>query len=116
MAKEHIHDENCGCGYEHEHDHDHAHENSMILTLEDDSEITCHILGNFDVADKEYIALLPENSDEVLLYRYRSDDDNVDVENIEDDEEFDMVSAVFQNILDEAMELGDLETRDMDGK
>lgn len=100
MEKEHVHGPDCGCD-DHDHDHDHA---SITLTLEDDSEINCHVLGNFDVADKEYIALLPEDSDEVLLYRYKEDGDDVDIENIDDDDEFEAVSAVFQEILDESMD------------
>ena len=84
----------CGCG----HDHDHA---SITLTLEDDTELECHVLGNFDVDGKEYVALLPEASDEVLIYRYREDGESIDIENIEDDAEFERAAEMFQSILDE---------------
>ena len=84
----------CGCG----HDHEHA---SITLTLEDDTELICHVLGNFDVDDREYIALLPEDTDEVLIYRYHEDGESIDIENIEDDAEFERASEVFQSILDD---------------
>lgn len=43
---------------------------SVILTLDDDTELECSILCIYPVGDKEYIALLPMNddSDEVLIY------------------------------------------------
>ena len=45
---------------------------SVILTLDDDTELECSILCIYPVGDKEYIALLPMNddSDEVLIYRF----------------------------------------------
>ena len=60
------------------------------LTLEDDSELECSILGTFEVADKEYIALVPLDSeeayaDQVLLYRYEEDEDGIVLINIEDE-------------------------------
>lgn len=49
---------------------------TVTLTLDDDSTVECAIVGIFDAAEKEYIALLPldengQNEDgEVYLYRY----------------------------------------------
>lgn len=49
---------------------------TVTLTLDDDSTVECAIVGVFDAAEKEYIALLPadengQNEDgEVYLYRY----------------------------------------------
>ena len=63
---EHEHDpkHECGCGCGHEHDHDHedccCEDADMIyLTLDDDTELECQILGVFEVGEQEYIALLP---------------------------------------------------------
>ena len=63
---------NCGCGCGHDHDHDMEEQEleTMTLTLEDDTELQCAILGIFDVEGiegKEYIALLPEEDETVLI-------------------------------------------------
>ena len=103
----------CGCG--HDHDHDYTHEHQFVtITLEDDQELKCVVLGNFEVEDKDYIALLPEGTDEVLIYRFVELEDGVDLQNIETDEEFEKVSVVFNEFMDEmeagmALEFGDLE-------
>ena len=88
MNDNHIHDENCS--------HDHDHVDIIYLTLEDDSELECEIIGIFEVEDKEYIALIPINEDEVLLYEYKElEDDEFDLLLIEDEEEFQIVSEAF---------------------
>lgn len=91
MEHNHDHDEDCGC----------EDMQTVTITLEDDTELDCSVIGHFSVDNIDYIALLPENLDEVLIYRYTETDDFVDIENIESDEEFQRVSEVFQSILDE---------------
>ena len=65
------------------------------------------MLTIFDAGEREYIALLPMESaeteeGEVYLYRYTEDaDGNPNLENIEDDEEYDMVADAFDELLDE---------------
>ena len=48
---------------------------SVTITLEDDTEIECVVLGIFDAGEREYIAVLPENprdgEEEGLVYLYR---------------------------------------------
>ncbi|MBR4015797.1 MAG: DUF1292 domain-containing protein [Anaerotignum sp.] len=95
---------NCDCG----HDHDHAHEEmeleTMFLTLDDDTELECGILGVFEVEGldgKEYIALLPLEDETVLLYEYKENGDEVELSVIEDDEEFDKVSNTFYDLFEE---------------
>lgn len=107
MAHNHEHGHGCGCGHDHDHDHDDMQ--TVTITLEDDSELVCSIIGHFSLEDEkyedyEYIALLPQDSEEILIYRYNEDGDSVDIDNIEDDEEFEAVSAMFQSILDEEMD------------
>lgn len=79
----------------------------ITLTLEDDSEIQCEVLAIFPAGDKQYIALLPEGSDdvegEVYLYGYKELEDNqIELVNIEDDEEYEIVADAFDELLDEA--------------
>jgi uncharacterized protein YrzB (UPF0473 family) len=90
MDDKHVHDENCN------HDHDHEDMDIVYLTLEDDSELECEVIGIFEVEDKEYIALLPIGEEEVLLYGYKELENNeFDLQAIEDEEEFDLVSEAF---------------------
>lgn len=67
---EHNHDHECGCGCNHDHEHEY-----VTLTLDDGTEMNCVVLCIFPVADKDYIALLPEENmededGEVFLYRF----------------------------------------------
>ena len=52
----------------------------------------------FEVDDYEYIALVPVDDDQVLLYRYEEYEDGIDLINIEDDEELDIVSEAFYTL------------------
>ena len=77
----------------------------ITLTLEDGSDLVCDVISVFPVKDKNYIALLPSNEDpdaEIFLYRFIENGEEIELENIEDDEEFDMVSDAFDELLDAA--------------
>lgn len=84
-------------------------EMTVTLTLDDGKELQCVVLTIFPAGDKEYIALLPmEGQDkdaddgEVYLYRYSEDENGEpNLENIEDDDEFEIVSDAFDELLDE---------------
>lgn len=76
----------------------------VTITLEDDSTIDCVVLTIFEAGGREYIAVAPddEDSDEVYLYRYKElEDGQPELENIETDEEYEIVSDAFDEILDE---------------
>lgn len=94
--------EDCGCGHEHEEEMD-----AIYLTLEDDTELECAVLGVFEVEDKEYIALLPVGEEDVFLYEYKElEEEEFDLISIEDDEEFELVSEAFYALfLDEDEDL-----------
>ncbi len=57
-------------------------------------------MGIFDVEDKEYIALLPDDgTDDVYLYGYKEiSDEEFELIDIEDDDEFEKVSAAFSEL------------------
>lgn len=85
---------------------DSGEEMTVTLTLDDGKELECVVLTIFPAGDKEYIALLPmedeEEEGEVYLYRYTEDEDGLpNLENIEDDEEYDIVADAFDELLDE---------------
>lgn len=82
-------------------DHDH-NEEFMTLLLEDDKELKCSVLEIFEVEGHEYIALLPIEQDEVLVYRYiEHDDDNFELSNIESDDEFEKIQNAFLEMFNE---------------
>ena len=94
MAHNHEHDENCCCGHDEEL-------GRMSLILEDDKEVLCDVLGIFSLSEEdetEYIALLPDDSEDVLLYRYYESDDGVELANIE---EFEEVADCFDELFTE---------------
>lgn len=81
-------------------------EMTVTLTLDDDTELECVVLTIFPAGDKEYIALLPmEGADseegEVYLYRYSETEGGEPVlDNIEDDDEYEIVADAFDELLD----------------
>lgn len=91
---EHVHDGTCGCGCEEEME-------TMFLTLDDDTEVECGILGVFEVDGQEYIALLPINDETVLLYEYKENGDEIELDTIEDDDVFEKVSNAFYDLYED---------------
>ena len=75
----------------------------VTLDLDDGSQLECQILTIFDVDNQNYIALVPVDNDEaVIFYRYFEDEEgNPSLENIDSDDEFDAVSDRFDELLDE---------------
>ena len=82
-------------------------EMTVTLSLDDGQELECVVLTIFEAAGRDYIALLPMDDEEaeegeVYLYRYLEDaDGNPSLDNIEDDEEYEIVSDAFDELLDE---------------
>ena len=77
---------------------------TITLTLDDDSELECAVVAIFPVQDKDYIALLPLNEeiDEVYLYRFKHNgDEDLELENIEDDDEFEAVANAYDALVAE---------------
>lgn len=79
---------------------------TVVLTLEDNSELECAVVTTLAAAGRNYIALLPlegieAEEGEVYLYRFELDaDGNPDLQNIETDEEYDAASDAFDEWLD----------------
>ncbi len=101
--------EECGCGVECEdplkHDredlefHNVDEASIMHLTLDDNTEIDCLVLGFFEVDDKEYVALLPEEEEDVLVYEYiELEDEAFDLKYIENEDEFEIVTDAFYTL------------------
>ena len=81
----------------------------VTITLEDDSEIECRVLTIFETDDQDYIALMTvkdEDDDswdgDILIYRYFEDENGeAGLDNIESEEEFEMVSEIFDQIMED---------------
>lgn len=82
----------------------------ITLTFEDDTKEDCVVLAVFGIDDQDYTALMPVKftetdveEGEVYLYRYSEDKNGEPVlDDIEDDEEYEMVADALDQILDEA--------------
>lgn len=94
---EHNHD--CGCGEENL---------TVTLTLDNDEVLECAVLTIFSAGDRQYIALLPledaEDTEEgdVFIYRFEEDENGEPtLDNIEDDDEYELAADAFDEWLDE---------------
>ncbi len=80
-------------------------EEADIITLEfeDGVELECEIMGVFDHAGKDYIALIPlDDSDDVYIYGYQEvGEDEFELIDIEDEALFESVVAEFDAIMAE---------------
>ena len=87
---------------------------TVTLSLDDGRELECIALGVFEAGGREYIALLPaeetedEDDGDVYLYRYsETADGDPQLDNIESDEEYEIASDAFDELLD-GMEFDEL--------
>lgn len=82
-------------------------EMTVTVTMDDGSEVECLVLTIFEAAGRDYIALLPMDGQEaeegeVYLYRYEEKEgEESSLDNIEDDEEYEIVADAFDELLDE---------------
>ena len=101
---EHNHD--CGCGHD---DCNCGEENlTVTLTLDNDEVLECAVLTIFSAGDRQYIAVLPledaEDTEEgdVFIYRFEEDENGEPtLDNIEDDDEYELAADAFDEWLDE---------------
>lgn len=100
----------CGCGHEEENTTgcgcgcgDETEESIIYVTFddEDDTEVPCSVLDIFECNGREYIAIAPkadvdnEDEAEVYFYRYSEDGEEVKLDDIETDEEWNDVAELF---------------------
>ena len=120
MSQEHnhtAHDHDCGCDHPHDHNHEHEEYDTIILTLDEDSELECIVLDVFEVDEKAYIALVSIEEEQVLIYRYLEveggEEDEFTLDTIDDEEEFELVSQAFNELFIE--EIDEEEWESVDG-
>ena len=80
---------------------------TVTLTLDNDETLECLVLTIYETNGQKYIALLPldeegDNTDgEVFIYRYlESEDGEPELDNILDDEEYEIAADAFDEWLD----------------
>ncbi len=80
---------------------------TVTLTLDDNSVVECEVITIYEADGKDYIALLPLNengeseSGDVYLYRYFEEGGEPSLENIEDDDEYEIAADAFDEWMDE---------------
>ena len=80
----------------------------VILSLDDGVELECAVYAIFDAGDRDYVALIPldgsfDTDGDIYLYRYEAsgeNDEDIQLGNIESDEEYEIVSDAFDELLD----------------
>ena len=86
-------------------------EMTVSITLDDDTEILCDVITILTVEGKDYIAVLPRDTngrfeeDEVWIYGYRENPEDPNEEPeliyIDDEEEYERVGDAFDEYLDD---------------
>ncbi len=109
-----VEDAACSCGHHHneeghmpEEEHIHYEKTvhtQMYLETDEGEEMVCDVLGIFemdmDAQTNEYIALLPQGQEDVLLYHYVDKDGEPELNLIESDDEFQKVSEEFMRLVE----------------
>jgi len=76
--------------------------NIISLTNEDNEEVEFEIVATFEVNDSEYSVLLPlDGSDEAVIFKIIEDGEETILEAVEDDDEFEMASEVYYQLMNE---------------
>ena len=80
---------------------------TVTLTLDNNEVVECAVLTTYEAGGHEYIALLPLNENgesedgDVYIYCYKEVDGEPTLENIEDDEEYEIAADGFDEWMDE---------------
>lgn len=80
-------------------------DNVEYIELNDGNEtIKLLLLDTFGVEEKDYAALLDENDDQLYILEIHLEDNEVVFETIEDEEEFNEILALYEELIDESYE------------
>lgn len=73
------------------------------ITYDDGTTCSCEVIAKFEADDITYVALLPEDDEDsdILIYRYTENGDDVDLEGITDEDEFNRAADALDEILDD---------------
>ncbi|MFC4778415.1 DUF1292 domain-containing protein [Paenibacillus sp. GCM10023252] len=95
MSEEHKHGDDCGCGHDHEHD-----ESVFIVTDDEGQEREMVMVYTFESENMGYAVLLDRNDPEAdgVIFRIEEENDEAYLVGIEDDAEWDRVTAIYERI------------------
>jgi len=95
---EHQHGDDCGCGHDHDHD-----EHVFIVSDEEGNEIEMIMARTFESNEQIYAVLLDRNDPEsdAVIFRVEEENDEAFLVNIEDDEEWERVSKLYEEIAEQ---------------
>jgi len=104
IVSEHNHD-GCDCGHDHDHDHEHE-EDVFLVTDEEGVEHEMVMVYTFESEEQAYAVLLDRNNPEAegIIFRIEEENDEAFLVSIEDDAEWDRVSAVYDEIAQQSQE------------
>lgn len=118
MDKENLQECGCGCGEEskgcgcgeHNHEHDHDHEcgcgcgehETLIVDLEDEEGniVPCEVIDGFQYKENEYAIVQNPENESIFLFKVVGEGEDGELV-IPDDEEFEEVSAYYEQLVDE---------------
>ena len=74
---------------------------TLTLTLDDGKELICQVMGTLELEKKDFIAVLPEGEEDFWIYQYKeSEDDTLDIDNIDDEDLFERVGHAFEEMFE----------------
>lgn len=78
---------------------------TIVIPLEDGSDLVCAILDDFAVDEKTYLVLAPIEDDvigeETYFYNYEEDGEDLILNYIDDEDELKKVAAAYEQLLSE---------------
>ena len=87
-------------------EYDYGEDLDLTVTIEDEdgNETDCDVILIFELEDQDYVALTPSSGepDEIYLFRCNYDGgDTMEIESIEDEDEFNDVQETFEYIMEQ---------------
>lgn len=79
---------------------------SIVLNDEDGNEVEFEVITKMDIEDKEYVVVVPkdsdEDNDEAIVLRIDTDEEGNEVlVTVEDDDEFEIVAEAYETLFSE---------------
>lgn len=72
----------------------------IITVTTDNGKMDCSVINTFKIDGKNYIALMPQDADEIILFCYKElDGDTIELINIDNDEVFNKALEVFDSLM-----------------
>lgn len=82
-----------------------SNEELVITVATENGEMECSVLTTFEMGECDYIALMPHEADEIILFRYKElEGDAIELISIDDDEEFQNALTVFDGLMESVSE------------